>query len=66
MVWFEDFERDNWLAKIMGGRRKFEKTEVSFSKAEVRAKRLVDRPSRHAHGRGGYITVLFLPPFLAR
>src|SRR5208337_2723002 len=43
MVWFEDFERDNWLAKIMGGRRKFEKTEVSFSKAEVRATRLVSR-----------------------
>jgi len=43
MVWFEDFERDNWLAKIMGGRRKFEKTEVSFSKAEVRATRLVTR-----------------------
>ncbi len=43
MVWFEDFERDNWLARIMGGRRKFEKTEVSFSKAEVRATRLVSR-----------------------
>ena len=41
MVWFEDFERDNWLAKIMGGRRKFEKTEISFSKPEVRATRLV-------------------------
>ena len=43
MVWFEDFERDNWLAKIMGGRRKFEKTEISFSKPEVRATRLVTR-----------------------
>jgi hypothetical protein len=43
MVWFEDFERDNWLARIMGGRRKFEKTEISFTKAEVRATRLVTR-----------------------
>ena len=43
LVWFEDFERDNWLAKIMGGRRKFEKTEISFSKPEVRATRLVTR-----------------------
>ena len=42
-VWFEDFERDNWLARIMGGRRKFEKTEISFTKAEVRATRLVTR-----------------------
>ena len=42
-AWFEDFERDNWLAKIMGGRRKFEKTEISFSTAEVRATRLVGR-----------------------
>jgi hypothetical protein len=43
MVWFEDFERDNWLARIMGGRRKFEKTELSFSTTEVRAARLVTR-----------------------
>ena len=44
-MWFEDFERDNWLAKIMGGRRKFEKTEISFVRAEVRATRLVSRTS---------------------
>jgi len=44
-VWFEDFERDNWLAKIMGGRKKFEKTEISFARAEVRATRLVSRSS---------------------
>ena len=42
-VWFEDFERDNWLAKIMGGRRKFEKTELSFFRGEVRAMQLVSR-----------------------
>ena len=42
-VWFEDFERDNWLSKIMGGRKKFEKTEVSFNRAEVRSTQLVAR-----------------------
>jgi len=44
-VWFEDFERDNWLAKIIGGRKKFEKTEISFARAEVRATQLVSRAS---------------------
>jgi hypothetical protein len=43
MVWFEDFERDNWLSKILGGRKKFEKTEISFSRAEVRSAKLVSR-----------------------
>jgi hypothetical protein len=43
--WFEDFERDNWLAKIIGGRRKFEKTELSFSLQEVRMTQLVSRAS---------------------
>jgi hypothetical protein len=42
-VWFEDFERDNWLAKIMGGKKKFEKTEISFVRGEVSATRLVAR-----------------------
>jgi hypothetical protein len=42
-VWFEDFERDNWLAKIVGGKRKFEKTEMSFHRSEVRASQLVSR-----------------------
>jgi len=44
-VWFEDFERDNWLSKIMGGRRKFEKTEISFIRAEILGARLVSRAS---------------------
>jgi hypothetical protein len=43
--WFEDFERDNWLAKIIGGRRKFEKTELSFARQEVRMTQLVTRAS---------------------
>jgi len=44
-VWFEDFERDNWLAKIIGGRRKYEKTELSFARGEVRSSQLVSRSS---------------------
>jgi hypothetical protein len=43
MVWFEDFERDNWLAKIVGGRKKFEKTELSFGREEIRSSQLVSR-----------------------
>ncbi len=45
MVWFEDFERDNWLSKIMGGRRKYEKTEISFGRLEIRSTQLVSRTS---------------------
>jgi len=45
VVWFEDFERDNWLAKIIGGRRKYEKTELSFVRGEVTSSRLVSRSS---------------------
>jgi hypothetical protein len=44
-VWFEDFERDNWLAKIVGGRKKFEKTELSFGRGEIRSSQLVSRSS---------------------
>jgi hypothetical protein len=43
--WFEDFERDNWLAKILSSRRKYEKTELSFAAAEVQFVRLVSRMS---------------------
>ncbi len=44
-LWFEDFERDNWLARIVGSRKQFEKTELSFAKAEVRSVRFVSRSS---------------------
>jgi hypothetical protein len=43
--WFEDFERDNWLAKILSSRRKYEKTEISFAAVEVQFVRLVSRMS---------------------
>ncbi len=42
-LWFEDFERDNWLAKILGGKRKFEKTEISLDRPEIRSAQLVSR-----------------------
>ncbi len=37
MVWFEDFERDNWLSRILGGKGKYQKTEISFPAAEIRS-----------------------------
>jgi len=43
LFWFEDFERDNWLSKIFAGRSKWEKTEISFSRAEVESTRVVSR-----------------------
>ena len=42
-VWFEDFERDNWLSRILGARQKYEKTELSFARTEVAFTRVVSR-----------------------
>jgi len=42
-VWFEDFERDNWFARIVAPKSKFEKTELSFRRREVRSARLIAR-----------------------
>jgi hypothetical protein len=42
-VWFEDFERDNWLSRILGGRGKYQKTEISFPEADIAFTRLVSR-----------------------
>jgi hypothetical protein len=43
VIWFEDFERDNWLSRILSSRQKYEKTEVSFSLSEVKLTRIVSR-----------------------
>jgi hypothetical protein len=43
--WFEDFERDNWLARILSSRQGFAKTEVSFRRDEVSFTRIVSRRS---------------------
>jgi hypothetical protein len=42
-VWFEDFERDNWFARIVTSKKKFEKTEFSFPRADVTLVRMVSR-----------------------
>ena len=42
-AWFEDFEKDNWLFRVITGNRKFEKTEISFGLGEVAAVRVVTR-----------------------
>ena len=42
-AWFEDFEKDNWLYRVMTGNRKFEKTEISFGLDEVTGVRPVRR-----------------------
>jgi hypothetical protein len=42
-AWFEDFEKDNWLYRVMSANRKYEKTEVSFALAEVASVRFVSK-----------------------
>ena len=42
-IWFEDFERDNWLSRIVRSRTSYEKTEFSFSRADARFARMVRR-----------------------
>ena len=44
-LWFEDFERDNWLARILSSRSSFQKTELSFQASEVEFTRIVSRRS---------------------
>jgi hypothetical protein len=46
-VWFEDFERENWLSKIVSANREFKKTELSFAKSEVTFVRAVSRGSAY-------------------
>lgn len=61
IFWFEDFERDNWLAKILSSRKKYEKTELSFSSTEVQFVRLVSRMSA-SRCIGGAVAPAQLPP----
>jgi hypothetical protein len=46
-VWFEDFEKDNWLARIIGGRQKYEKTELRFLVSETTFTRVISRRSAY-------------------
>lgn len=42
-MYFEDFEKDNMLAKLINRGRKYEKTEFSFNLSEVLEMRLVSK-----------------------
>ena len=43
--WFEDFERDNWLSRILSSKQSFTKTELSFGRTDVEFTRIVSRRS---------------------
>ena len=43
IVYFEDFEKENWFAKIFSRRQKWEKTEFSFDKKKIIEIRLVSK-----------------------
>jgi hypothetical protein len=45
--WFEDFERDNWLSRILSSKQSFAKTELTFSRADVEFTRIVSRRSAY-------------------
>jgi hypothetical protein len=50
--WFEDFERENWLLRILPPRRPFAKTEICFELAAVTAVRVVSRAMAYRCLRG--------------
>jgi hypothetical protein len=52
--WFEDFERENWLLRILPPRRPFAKTEVSFERTCVTAVRVVSRATAYRCLRGSF------------
>lgn len=41
VVHFEDFEKDNMMAKIIGRKRKYEKTEFSFLRTDIEEVQIV-------------------------
>ena len=43
IAWFEDFPKDNWIARMLDGNAEYEKTEISFALSEVAAVRFVRR-----------------------
>ncbi len=53
-VWFEDFQKDNWLSAILDPRKKsYVKTEFEFSKLDVAFIRLVSFPNALQCIKGG-------------
>ncbi len=41
--WFEDFEKDNWLLRLIPPKRPFARTEVAFDRSEVTGHRVISR-----------------------
>ena len=44
-VYFEDFEKDSWFAKIISRRQKYEKTEFSFDIKDIEEVKIVSKNS---------------------
>ena len=42
-AYFEDFEKDSWLGKLVTGGKKFQKTELTFALGEVEQVKAVSR-----------------------
>jgi hypothetical protein len=42
-VYFEDFEKENWLMKLIARKNKYEKTEFSFKIPDIAFTRIVSR-----------------------
>jgi hypothetical protein len=51
-VWFEDFERDNWLTRIVAGKSSYQKTEISFPRSEIVMLQAVSRAAAGSCIRG--------------
>jgi len=45
--WFEDFEKDNWLLRLIPPKRPFAKTEVWFDRADVVGHRVISRSAAY-------------------
>ncbi len=53
-VWFEDFQKDNWLSSLLDARKKsYVKTEFEFSKGDVAFTKLVSFPNAMRCIKGG-------------
>jgi hypothetical protein len=44
-VYFEDFEKENWLVKLIARKSKYEKTEFSFKMQDIAETRIITRNS---------------------
>jgi len=45
IIYFEDFEKDNWFAKIISRRQKYEKTEFSLRKEDIEEVKIISKSS---------------------